>query len=95
MTDNSDLPSRLAAAAKGSRALDAVILNLDRDGGWDHENTTGWPDMATFQVLREAKNAGLVERSSAYGNLCWRLSEDGVAYAATLRARATKEANDG
>lgn len=56
----------------------AAVRQLDPDGGWDHETSGGWPDMSTYRALQQAVEAGYVERSSAYGAECWRLTDEGM-----------------
>lgn len=56
----------------------AAIRSLDPDGGWDHETIGGWPSMQLWRDLRDAESLGFVERSSAYGVECWRLTEEGI-----------------
>jgi hypothetical protein len=58
----------------------AVVLQLDCNGGWDHETGGGWPDMPTYLALRRAEEMGYVERSSAYGAACWRLTDEGIKF---------------
>ena len=58
----------------------AAVRQLDREGGWDHENSGGWPDLPTYRALRRATEMGYVERSSAYGSECWRLTDEGIQF---------------
>lgn len=61
-----------------------AVKALDPDGGWDHETTGGWPDMALWRDLRRAEDGQYVERSTAYGIECWRLTDEGIALRAAL-----------
>jgi len=55
-----------------------AILELDPDGGWDSEKSNGWPSNLLYRDLQKAVDIGLVEKSSAYGNMCWRLTDEGI-----------------
>ncbi len=63
-------------------SIRVAVLALDPEGGWDHE-TMKWPSTELWRHLVNAEIAGYVERSTAYGTECFRLTDEGMA----LRAR--------
>jgi hypothetical protein len=60
--------------------LTAAVLEMDPDGGWNHETTGGWPSLGLYSDLCRAVGAGLIETSTAYGAVCWRLTEEGIRF---------------
>lgn len=55
-----------------------AIRYLDENGGWDH----ACPRMDAAQIyggLHYCEDTGWIERSSAYGVECWRLTDEGIA----------------
>lgn len=68
-------------------SVEEVVKKLDAEGGWDHETTGGWPDIQTWRALRNAETHGYVEKSTAYGAECWRLTEAGIEFRASLERR--------